>query len=239
MGICMRCLLWVWFMLMAGLGLLGCLDYLPLGEDWTEGQPITLEGSLRIELPAVGTPVWVIFAIDCSRSMSESDPAAIEGGPARIRAIEHLLDSLAYRPEMRFGVVRFGGDSYILSQRDHDGDGWPEVFLLPDGLELRESLAGLEVAQGWTAITDAMDLTRRALDGELWREDPVSLATLRVQVILLTDDGNQNGDSISDNELQALLIQVEDLVELTTTHGLDRVQLHTVQLSEIDATAGL
>ncbi len=217
--------------------LTACQSYRPLGAADADGLGLDLRGQALLQVPVVETPVWVVFAVDCSGSMAENDSGWGGQPPARIRAIRELLDGHADRPDMRWAVIRFGSLPQILTQRDTDGDGVADRFLMPDGPDLRDSLDGLLDARGWTSYLEALDLARDTLRGELVHA-PEDAGQTRVQVVLLSDDGDQPLDVGDPAGMGALLDRIDRLTALGDPGVLGQVRVHVAQLSPFEEVSG-
>ena len=95
------------FALLSGLGLAACSDAklqpVQKEEHTVYDDKLALKGSICTKTPSDEFfPVKILFIIDTSDSMHETDPTA-----QRVRAVQQVIDRYAGNPSVKFGVLAF------------------------------------------------------------------------------------------------------------------------------------
>jgi uncharacterized protein (TIGR03382 family) len=200
-------------------GVLGCTDVdvyrlsqpPPLPED-----KITLEGTYCASDPESLTfPVKILFIMDDSGSMSESDPSF-----RRLAAARELVSILIPEPEIYFGVERFqDGEPFLLTT---------EPIFTRDQQKLDWALADAQhQPAGWTPYIGALSTAITAIKSDM-NQDPIMAGRTRYIVLFLSDGEPTDEPSPPYTQIKDRVTQLKQLEEGQPAAG--EVTLHTAYL---------
>jgi hypothetical protein len=205
--------------LVAMTGVLGCTDVdiyrlsepPPLPED-----KITLEGTYCASDPeSLIFPVKILFIMDDSGSMTESDPSF-----RRLAAARELVSVLLPEPEIYFGVERFqDGEPFLLTT---------DPIFTRDEQKLNWALADAQhQPAGWTPYIGALSTAITAIKSDM-NEDPIMAGRTRYIVLFLSDGEPTDEPSPPYTQIKDRVNQLKQLEEGQPAAG--EVTLHTAYL---------
>lgn len=160
------------------------------------------------ESPDAKNGVDIVFCVDVSGSMDTKD-FPFKGGmvskrDAYVMAVGDLVDR---RPNDRFGMIGFAGDTYILSPLTIDGE-WIKGVLK----EIR--------LQAWTAIGE----------GILSSIDLLKDSKARSKIIIVTSDG---GNNFGISPLEAADVAAKEKIRVYTVQFMSPKQVGTANANSL------
>ena len=165
---------------------------------------LTVSGQVCAQPPSTtGFPVKVLFVIDQSGSMCVSDPpgsqsfsgfcqaaAAVPPGvtqPARVRALQRLLNTFGASPNVQVGLVTFETNA----RRAFPASGSTSAFGRPNDTNLLNTINGLQNQLGkGTDYQGALSTAYTIIDADIRQVEqanPAELPRTRYVVVFLTD----------------------------------------------------
>lgn len=224
----------LWIVLLAGAVLLlsGCDGSKNL-ERVSDGEPASIFGEFYTEDPeAIQFPVKVIFALDCSLSMTESDPEGL-----RIDAVQRFLDrynSDDY-PNVSFSIILWSSDII-----DQTMNGAGEAGFTRSEEELADVLSGAATPDGTTDYLGALDRIQTTLENDItnvsYEESGEADLARSKYIVCFFSDGmpvSATGTVQSNTEIWS---QVEDITEMVEDNMVGGFAFHTFFLSSIFRT---
>ena len=177
-------------------------------------------------------PVKIMFIIDCSSSMNVSDridPITLLSG--RSNAVKEVVDQYIGQKGVEFSLVKFSGESNILTQYDTNGDNLGDA----DGFtnipaEIYAAIGELESLSTTTDYEGALSLAYELLVTDMMQINEDKLARSKYILIFLSD-GLPNPVSSNHNTDERILKVVNDLMEIGKENKIDELKLHTAYLS--------
>lgn len=183
----------------------------PLPED-----TVTVEGTYcACDPESLTFPVKILFVLDDSGSMAESDPSF-----RRLQAARDLIAALAAEPEIYFGVERFqDGEPFLLTT---------DPVFTRDRDVLGAALADAQHAPaGWTPYIGALSTAITAIKSDM-NEDPIMAGRTRYIVIFLSDGEPTDEPDPPYNQIKDRVTQLKQLEQGHPSAG--EVTLHTAYL---------
>lgn len=160
------------------------------------------------ESPDGRNGVDIVFCVDVSGSMDTKDfpykSGKVSKRDAYIMAIGNLVDR---RPNDRFGMIGFAGDTYILSPLTIDGEWIKDVLK-----EIR--------LQAWTAIGE----------GILSSVDLLKNSKARSKIIIVTSDG---GNNYGISPLEAADVAAKEKIRVYTVQFMSPRQVGTANANSL------
>jgi uncharacterized protein (TIGR03382 family) len=218
-----------WFatiILVAAAGVMGCTDvdiYRFNEPDPLPENKVTLEGTYCAADPeSLVFPVKLLFIMDDSGSMTDSDPSF-----RRLIAARGLVDMLIDEPEIYFGVERFqDGEPFLLTT---------DPIFTRDRQKLDWALADAQHrADGWTPYIGALSTAITAIKSDM-NEDPIMAGRTRYIVLFLSDGEPTDEPNPPYTQIKDRVTQLKQLENGQPAAG--EVTLHTAYL-ESDGDPG-
>jgi hypothetical protein len=179
-------------------------------------------------------PVKVLFAIDCSLSMLNSDPLNPPDEPygRRIAAVRRFLDNYNTDdyPSVSFGIMLWGG-----SIIDETRNGYNEPGYTRSQEELDRVLDNVR-NESYTDYLGAMTEIREIIENDImntyYQETGETDLARSKYIVCFFSDGMPNTDA-GTQAPQDIWNQVEELTQLTEDRGVGRFNFHTFFLSSL------
>ena len=202
----------------------GCADYLSAEKSEQDLRPLGEDvGVIESNLVA---PVRVLFVIDASQSMLVVDPDG-----RRLDALREVFALYVNDEHVEFGVIGFSGSSVLLTQRDYNGDGLPEVFFTRVPQVFDQALIYLAEAGGNTSYHAALFRAGDSIRKDLTTLDPDCWADTHYRIVFLSDGLPYPVDFEDDFDTEAdVLTMVERIGFLEVEFGLAELSFDTVYL---------
>lgn len=178
-------------------------------------------------------PVKVLFAIDCSLSMLESDPIG-PGYPAgrRIAAVRDFIDTYNTEdyPSVSFGILLWSAS--ILDQT-RNGFGDPGYTRSTEELNRVLDNARTETFTDYVgAMTDIRQIIENDIMTTYYEESGANKLARSKYIVCFFSDGMPNTDA-GTQPAEDIWTQVEELTQLTEDRGVGQFNFHTFFLSSL------
>ncbi|NOZ86994.1 MAG: VWA domain-containing protein [Deltaproteobacteria bacterium] len=194
---------------------------------------LTVIGNFCTEYPdELDFPVKIMFIVDCSQSMSQTDPPPSPNEyPGRVRAVWDVIQKFRYDPGVSFAIVRFSGSANVSTQADTNGDGFADMFGFVNDLpSLLRALNSLQAAGGNTSYQAALGLAEATLAMDMSMNTVQERARSRYIVIFLTDGlPYPQGNGV--NTPASIRDAVRELVRLKDRFKVRELSFHTALLA--------
>jgi hypothetical protein len=178
-------------------------------------------------------PVKVLFAIDCSLSMLESDPITPdEPYGRRIAAVERFLDryNTDEFPSVSFGIILWAG-----SVIDQTSNGYGDPGYTRSTEELNRVLDNVR-NDSYTdyigALTDIRQMVENDIMDTYYQESGANDLARSKYIVCFFSDGMANTDAGA-QPAQDIWNQVEELTQFTEDRGVGQFNFHTFFLSAL------
>ena len=177
-------------------------------------------------------PVRVVFLVDCSESISVTDPPDPQTGESgRARAVREAAERLLTGSgDVKISVVRFSSGPIPLTENT-DPDGTVTAFT--DDLDfVRSRLPALETTDRTTNFNSALAESYKETRDELIGAEKESLALSAYHVILVTDGiPDVEATEARENTTENILESVDALMELGRVFHVGKISVSTALIS--------
>jgi hypothetical protein len=223
------------------LALTGCTEAALFGSREKSKPPVdnrlAVSGDFCTEDPSkVEFPVKILFVVDVSQSMSQTDPPDPTQGnlSERTRAVDGVITSLAGQQGVEIGIISFQSSSndetggFVPIRVPADSPDPPNTNLE----KLITAAARLQSQNGQTNYDGALNNALQVTLADIIAADEKVRARSKYVVIFVSDGLPNPIDPITGaNSDKNILEQVGDLKALERDRRLGRLELHTVYLS--------
>jgi len=177
-------------------------------------------------------PVKILFIVDCSQSMSVTDPPPTPNDyPGRVAAVWDVVQKFRYDPGVSYGVIRFEGAANVATQADTNGDGMGDMMGFVNDLpSILRALNSLQAAGGNTSYQAALGVAETLLTMDMSLMSVQQRARSRYIVIFLTDGlpYPQGNDVNTPGSIKRALTE---LMRIKDRFDLRELTFHTAYLS--------
>lgn len=215
------------------LGGLGCDNDTPLEPTVARERAVLNTEFLTEDPENIQFPVKVLFAIDCSLSMLESDPITPDAPYGlRIAAVQRFLDryNTSDYPNISFGILLWAGSVIDVTQ-----NGYQEAGFTRSTEELDSVMDNVRT-ESYTDYTGAMDEISQIIQNDImntyYEESGANELARTKYVVCFFSDGMANTDAGA-QPAEDIWEQVEALTELTEERGVGQFNFHTFFLSAL------
>jgi hypothetical protein len=188
---------------------------------------VSVKGSFCTESPlAVEFPAKILFVVDVSQSMSQTDPPdpADNNYSARTRAVIDVINSLAGVPGVEIALISFQSTVNDLSQ------GFIPNVTAEDVARLVGYSQLLNAQNGQTNYEGALEKAFEVLVTDIDEADDLARARSKYSVIFISD-GLPNPVDPPTNTPESIVELVESMQKLERERRLVELKIHTVYLS--------
>lgn len=188
---------------------------------------VEISGNFCTESPlAVEFPVKILFVVDVSQSMSQTDPPdpADNNYSARTRAVIDVINALAGVPGVEIGIISFQSAINDLTQ------GFLPNFTAMDVATLIGFAQRLNSQNGQTNYEGALEAAFQRLLADITAADELTRARSKYSVIFISD-GLPNPVDPPTNTPESIVGLVTSMQRLERERRLVELKLHTVYLS--------
>lgn len=188
---------------------------------------VSVRGEFCTESPlAVEFPVKILFVVDVSQSMTQTDPPdpADNNYTARTRSVIDVINTLAGVPGVEIGLISF--QSTI---NDMTG-GFVPSFEADQVATLIGLAQRLNAQNGQTNYEGALNAAFQTLLADIAAADELQRARSKYSVIFISD-GLPNPVDPPTNTPESILSLVESMQRLERERRLVELKIHTVYLS--------
>jgi len=188
-----------------------------------------IEGSFCTEDPmSVEFPVKILFVVDVSDSMSQTDPPnpLDNNYTGRTRAVIDVINALSGIKGVEIGIITFHS-----SVNDVTG-GFKPNFTPQDVVDLTTAALSLQSNAAQTNYEGALDAAFQLLVADMRTRD-IKVRSRSKYVVIFISDGMPNPvtEDPPANTDERILRLVKDIADLEHEHQLRELKLHTVYLS--------
>ncbi|MCC7381209.1 MAG: VWA domain-containing protein [Deltaproteobacteria bacterium] len=188
---------------------------------------VSIKGEFCTESPQnVEFPVKVLFIVDISQSMSQTDPPdpADNNYSARTRAVVDVINTMAGVPGVEIGIISFQSSINDLTR------GFIPNYSAADVASLIGFAESLQAQQGQTNFEGALEAGFQVLVTDIAAADETTRGRSRY-VVIFVSDGFPNPIDPPDNTPESIVAVVESMQRLERERRLAELKVHTVYLS--------
>lgn len=212
---------WKAAVVLVGLGL-GCTDRDIFKQPGLGAGPVdnklAIQSSFCTEDPTrVEFPVKILFAVDTSQSMIQTDPAG-----RRLTAVQEVVDAYINDPGVSFAIIAFASASNVLTNNPVTR----EPGFTRDRMELDTAIVRLGLAEQPTNYEGAIDQIFTVLARDMQGSDELTLARSKY-VIIFISDGLPNPVRPPSNTRESIIDSIEEIQNLKRIYQPAEIRFHT------------